>query len=116
MDKMIAYCGLNCEKCDAYIATLKDDNALREKVAKLWTELNGVEITPGMINCQGCRADGIKTPFCDKLCEIRQCGLEKQYDTCGNCNDLLSCSKVSMIIGNNKEAKERLIKSDNSDL
>jgi len=110
MNKMIAYCGLNCEKCDAYIATLRDDNTLREKVAKLWTELNGVEITPEMINCQGCRADGIKTPFCDKLCEIRQCALEKLYDTCGNCNDLLSCSKVSMIIGNNQEAKERLLK------
>jgi len=110
VDKMIAYCGLNCEKCDAYIATLKDDNALREKVAKLWTELNGVEIRPEMINCQGCRAEGVKTPFCDKLCEIRQCALAKQYDTCGNCNDLLGCSKVSMIIGNNPEAKERLLK------
>jgi len=115
-NKMIAYCGLDCERCDAYIATLKNDNVLREKVAKLWSELNGVEITSEMINCQGCRADGAKTPYCENLCGIRQCALGKQYDTCGNCSKILSCSKVSMIIGNNKEAKERLIKSKNSDL
>ena len=50
MKKLIAYCGLDCEKCDARKATLGNDNALREKVAKLWSELNGVEITPEMIN------------------------------------------------------------------
>ena len=57
MKKLIAYCGLDCEKCDARKATLNDDNALREKVAKEWSELNGVEITPEMINCEGCRSD-----------------------------------------------------------
>lgn len=32
---MIAYCGLDCEKCDAFIATKNNDNLLREKTAKL---------------------------------------------------------------------------------
>ena len=40
MRDMIAYCGLDCEKCDAYLATINDDQALREKTAKLWSELN----------------------------------------------------------------------------
>lgn len=39
MKDMIGYCGLDCEKCDAYIATVNDDQALREKTAKLWAEL-----------------------------------------------------------------------------
>ena len=80
MKKLIAYCGLDCEKCDARTATLNNDNALREKVAKLWSEMNGVEITAEMINCEGCRADGLKTPFCDSLCPIRQCALGKAYE------------------------------------
>ena len=63
MKKMIAYCGLNCEKCDAYLATVSDDQKLREKTAKLWAELNDVPILPEHINCQGCRADGIKLYF-----------------------------------------------------
>ena len=33
MNRFIAFCGLNCEKCDARIATVNDDNELREKVA-----------------------------------------------------------------------------------
>ena len=74
---MIAYCGLDCEKCDAYIATINDNQELRKKTAKLWAELNNAPILPEHINCQGCRVDGIKTVFCDNMCGIRQCALEK---------------------------------------
>ncbi len=108
MKKLIAYCGLDCEKCDARTATLNNDNALREKVARLWTEMNGVEITAEMINCEGCRIEGAKTPFCDKLCPIRQCALERRHDTCGDCLDLANCQKVSMIVSNNSEALRNL--------
>lgn len=38
MKDMVGYCGLVCEKCDAYIATINDDQPLREKTAKLWAE------------------------------------------------------------------------------
>ena len=104
MKKLIAYCGLDCEKCDARTATLNNDNALREKVANLWSEMNGVEITAEMINCEGCRADGLKTPFCDSLCTIRQCALGKAYETCGNCSEIDNCKTVGMVISNNSEA------------
>ena len=52
-NQLIGCCGLDCEKCDARIATLTNDNALREKTAALWTKLNGVTILPEMINCTG---------------------------------------------------------------
>ena len=71
MKDMIGYCGLDCEKCDAYIATVNDDQALREKTAKLWAELNNAPILPEHINCEGCRMNGAKTVFCDSLCGIR---------------------------------------------
>lgn len=108
MEKYIAYCGLNCETCQARIATITNDNALREKVAKLWSELNGVEITPEMINCTGCRIVGVKTPYCDSLCPIRQCALKKQVETCGSCPEMKSCDKVGAIISNNPDALSRL--------
>ena len=73
MKDLIAYCGLDCEKCEARIATINNDDLLREKVAKLWSKLNGIEITKEMINWEGCRVNGVKTPFCDSLCEIRKC-------------------------------------------
>jgi hypothetical protein len=108
MKKMIAYCGLDCEKCDAYIATINDDQALREKTAQLWSELNHFPIQPEQINCQGCRFDGVKTVFCDSLCEIRQCALKKSVTTCGDCPALESCGKVGKIHANNPQALANL--------
>lgn len=110
MKDYIAYCGLDCETCEARLATINNDDKLRAKIAKLWSELNGVEITPEMINCSGCRIDGVKTPYCDSLCPIRQCALGKKYETCGNCSELRTCEKVAMIIGNNEEALYNLKK------
>ena len=106
--ELMAYCGLDCETCDARLATIRDDAELRKKTADLWTELNGVEITPVMINCLGCRVDGPKTPFCESLCPIRQCALGKGVETCGECASLDSCDIIRMITDNNEEAYRRL--------
>lgn len=108
MKEMIGYCGLDCEKCDAYLATINDDHALREKTAKLWAELNHAPILPEHINCQGCRVAGIKTVFCDSLCGIRQCALKKGVMTCGDCSDLEKCQMVGMVISNTPKALKNL--------
>ena len=108
MNEYIAYCGLDCETCEARQATVNNDDELRSKVAKLWSELNGVEITPEMINCTGCRIPGVKSPYCDSLCPIRQCAMQKQVETCGSCPEMKSCEKVGAIIANNPEALGRL--------
>jgi len=108
MKDMIAYCGLDCEKCDAYLATVNDDQTLREKTAKLWAELNNAPILPEHINCEGCRVDGIKTVFCDKLCAVRQCALKRGVDACGECPDMEGCQTLGMIISNNPDALENL--------
>ncbi|WP_413083730.1 DUF3795 domain-containing protein [Treponema sp.] len=38
-----------------------------------------------MINCEGCRMDGVKTPFCDSLCQIQQCAMSQKVETCISC-------------------------------
>ena len=108
MKIFIAFCGLDCETCQARIATIQNDDGLREKVARLWSDLNGVEITPEMINCSGCRIDGVKTPYCDSLCPIRQCALSRKVETCGDCGEMESCEKLGAITGNNADALKRL--------
>ncbi len=108
MRDMIAYCGLDCKKCDAYLATINDDQELREKTAKLWSELNHAPILPEHINCQGCCVDGVKTVYCESLCGIRQCALKKGVTTCGDCPELESCQTVGAILSNNPAALENL--------
>ena len=108
MRDYIAYCGLDCEVCEARAATVNDDDALRRKVAALWTELNGVEITPEMINCVGCRIEGVKTPFCESMCAIRQCAMGRKVETCGDCGETDGCEKLRMVVGNNADALKNL--------
>ncbi len=109
MKRMIAYCGLDCEKCDAYIATVNNDDALREKTAKCWAELNNAPITAEMINCEGCRVDGMKTPYCDCMCEVRQCALKNGVETCGDCAEIESCKTVGAVLNCSEEAKANLL-------
>ncbi len=108
MKQYIAYCGLDCESCEARSATVNDDDSLRQKVAKEWSELNGVEISPEMINCVGCRIDGVKTPYCESHCPIRQCALGRDLRTCGDCDKMVGCEKLGAIVGNNPDALKHL--------
>lgn len=108
MKDMIGYCGLDCEKCDAYLATVNNDQVSREKTAELWTELNNAPILPEHINCEGCRMNGAKTVFCDSLCGIRKCALEKGVFTCGDYSELEICSIIQVILKNNPSTLERL--------
>lgn len=100
MNEFIAYCGLDCKTCEARIATVTDDDLLRKKVAGLWSQLNGVEITPDMINCIGCRIDGVKTPYCESFCPIRQCAEKRNVETCGSCDRMRTCDKLKPILSN----------------
>lgn len=106
--ELIACCGLDCEKCDAFIATKNNDHELRRKTAALWSEMNNAPITPEMINCEGCRTNGVKTPFCESICEIRKCALGKGVETCGKCSEKTDCQTLDSILSNSPEAAENL--------
>ncbi len=108
MKDLIAYCGLDCGTCDARLATVNGDETLRRKTAELWSELNRTEITPEMIACTGCRIEGVKTPFCDSICPIRQCAMSRKVTTCGDCGEMASCEKLEAILRNNPQARRNL--------
>ncbi len=108
MKDLIACCGLDCETCDARIATITDDDALREKTARTWAEMNNVpQITAETINCLGCRTDGVKYGYC-AMCAIRSCAMEKGFETCGQCAQLEVCATIAPILEHAPGAKENL--------
>lgn len=107
-DPRIAYCGLDCGICEAYLATVRNDDALRASVAKRWSEWNHADITPEMINCTGCRAEGVKTPFCESMCAIRQCALKTDFETCGDCEKKTVCETLGFITDNTPSARKNL--------
>ena len=108
MDKMIAYCGLLCTDCPAYIATQADDRAALERVAAQWRkEYDAPNITVESIICDGClTADGRKCSHCFE-CEMRACAIERGAVNCAHCDDY-GCEKIERFFGFVPDARTRL--------
>jgi len=94
-EKHIAMCGLECNTCGAFIATKNNDNDLKKKTAKEWTERYEVEPPLELkdINCWGCLSqDGPLYRHC-LVCEVRKCGFSKGIKNCKECKDY-KCDKL----------------------
>jgi hypothetical protein len=104
---MIGYCGLDCSKCEAYIATARNDDAMRARTAEQWSKQYGAEMSPASINCTGCRSDGAKLNYCENMCEIRKCALPRKVDTCADCPDY-GCEALQGFLKMAPAAKEAL--------
>lgn len=107
MERMVAFCGLVCTDCKAFIATQENDDAKRRDVAEAWSKLFGREIKPEEINCDGCLSrDGRHIGYCN-VCEIRKCGIEKGVKNCAYCVDY-NCEKLARFFEQALEAKNTL--------
>ncbi|MCG8568580.1 MAG: DUF3795 domain-containing protein [Spirochaetes bacterium] len=106
MESLFAYCGLQCDECPAYQATISEKIEEKEKVAKLWSKEFGVNFTAADINCTGCKSKGVKFSHCGN-CEIVKCNKEKELENCGVCDDY-PCNKVDHVLTAVPAAKDRL--------
>ena len=104
---MIAYCGLDCSKCGAFLATAANDDALRAKTSEEWSKAFGAEIPPESINCTGCSSDGVKFDYCANTCEIRKCASTNKVTTCADCADY-ACGDLTEFFKMAPAAKETL--------
>ncbi len=87
-EKMVAFCGIICTECPAYIATKNDDNELREETAKKWSS-DEYPIKISDINCYGCVVEGKQMmEFCSE-CKVRDCGIEKGVNNCAYCDEYI---------------------------
>jgi len=104
---IIAACGLICSTCPAYMATQKNDDALRVKTAKEWSEMFKVDIKPADINCDGCTTESSRLFNYCRVCEIRACAREKKVSTCAVCPGY-SCEKLDKFLAQVPEARAML--------
>ena len=54
---MIAYCGIDCSRCESYIATQSGKREELEKVAKKLETIYRTEVKPEYVICDGCKID-----------------------------------------------------------
>ena len=93
-EKMIAFCGIVCSECEAYLATQANDmEALERLAARARAEYGMAEATAEASRCMGCLAtSGPQCSYCS-TCEIRACAQERQLANCAHCDDYV-CDKL----------------------
>jgi hypothetical protein len=94
MDKMIAYCGLICTDCEAYVATQANDLALLEKLAQRARDEWGMaNATAESTMCDGCLSSSDRLcGYCFE-CAVRACGQARGMANCAYCDDY-GCDKL----------------------
>jgi hypothetical protein len=107
MNQLMSCCGLLCNDCPAYQATVADDAILRKQTADKWSRIFRIEMKPEDINCLGCKSETV-SGYC-KVCKIRECNSEKSYQHCAEC-DSFACDQLTAFWKHAPEAKERLTK------
>ncbi len=101
MNRMVAFCGITCTDCKAFIATQEHDEAAKRAIAEEW------KIQPDEVQCDGCAdPDGRHISYWD-TCEIRKCAAGRHVETCAFCADY-ACEKLEKFHEHASKAKETL--------
>lgn len=104
---MIAYCGIDCSKCEGYLATQSGDEQQQAQVAQDWSRQFNVDIKPENVICDGCKAEKRKSIHCANTCNIRKCCIDKKIESCIECEDF-PCDDEKNIVEHVPEAKNNL--------
>lgn len=77
------FCGINCNQCPIYKATVGDDPKERVKLAQQWNSNHATNYKVSQMVCLGCKSDR-HFVFCDE-CEIRECNIRRGLKNCAGC-------------------------------
>ncbi len=108
MSPMIAFCGLDCAACPAYVATQANDIAAQERILAQWrTEFHAPDMPFEAVICDGCTpAEGRHGGYCHD-CGVRACAVERGVENCAHCDDY-GCDKLMAFIGNVPQMRDTL--------
>ncbi|MBN1483676.1 MAG: DUF3795 domain-containing protein [Chloroflexia bacterium] len=99
MERMVAYCGLICTDCPAFVATQADDMEALERVAAQWREeYDAPGITVESVLCDGCLGEQGRKCGHWSECEIRACAMGRGVANCGLCADY-ACERIEGFFG-----------------
>lgn len=93
-DQMISFCGIDCEVCEARIATQQDDFAKLEALAAQWSSPEAPMTTQDVL-CDGCQTEGQKCGWCNE-CPVRACAKPLGVENCAHCADYDNCKTLTV--------------------
>jgi hypothetical protein len=108
MAKLLAFCGLDCGGCEAYIATQKNDRAGLESAAKQWAvQFGGKDLGADACVCDGCSAGQRVSTAHAATCGLRVCASKRGVVTCAHCPDY-ACATLEQFFAFAPVLKEKL--------
>ena len=104
---LISVCGLNCAKCNIYLAA-HGDKKLMNKIIEWFKKEMNKDIKPNQITCEGCR--GSLDVHWSPYCKIMLCAREKEIQYCFQCDDF-PCSLINEFSSDGVPHHERTVKN-----
>lgn len=99
MERIVAYCGLVCSECPAYLATQAADLAAKERVLAEWRVVyEHPTMTIEDVTCDGCTTVGGRLGGNPPGCPIRLCAIGRAVAHCGECAEY-ACDKLDGVHG-----------------
>lgn len=92
----LAYCGINCESCKLYKATITNDNNLRKVISEEWGLIYKKTIDISTLNCLGCKSE-LHYVGCGN-CDITICNQKRNNESCNECSEYSNCDRIKKFI------------------
>lgn len=85
-EKIIAFCGIDCASCPAYVGTQTGDMELLAKTAAEWSG-DGEPLTAKDLLCSSCTQTEERLFKWCVHCKIKDCCREKEFTNCAYCDE-----------------------------
>lgn len=79
------FCGHDCARCVTYLATIRDDDALRRQSQRFYRDTLGLDVPLADLHCLGGRSGDV-FPLC-RGCPFAACCRSRGLDRCADCPD-----------------------------
>ena len=84
--KIIAFCGIDCTACPAYVGTQAGDEELLAKTAAEWS-VGDEQLTVEDMECYSCLQTEKRLFKWCSLCKVKDCCREKDLANCAHCDE-----------------------------
>jgi hypothetical protein len=102
-NQLMAYCGIDCSACPAYVATQANHVEKLTSLAEEWFE-GSTDYT--IILCDGCKSTDRIMKWCVE-CPTRACAIDHGHENCAHCDDY-GCEKLLKVFEMSADAKANL--------
>jgi hypothetical protein len=90
--KFLGYCGIQCKRCDIYVASQEGDREKQQEIADWINRHHHAQCTAVEIRCNGCK--GPLDEHWSLACKVRLCAAKREVVTCVDCDEYGSCDTL----------------------